>query len=258
MRIFGRILYATIAVGFFLLAFTYSRDLMTERYLDEVFEPSLTATDSVYPKYYYFYSSIPDYHNSEEIFWIEANGYEIVGYEVAKVSIVNDTEVEVTESIYLIVYSDTEDLSEIDTLYLEDEDTGTQTEIYLQRFQTMNLINGVNELGYVYLDKDTFTNTDIDNIILTNYDGDIVVEEEFSADEDDFIIKDYMESFYDEYDTIPGVDDLLDLANQNIYPNQTHIANDYVQIFYIAMGIYFVVLITATYFIFFRKKKRQY
>jgi len=258
MRVFGRILYATLAVGFFLLAFTYSRDLMLDRYLEEVFEPSLSDPDSIYPKYYYFYSSIPDYHNSEEIFWIEVNGYEIVGYEVAQVSIINDTELEVIESIYLIVYSDTEDLSEVDTLYLEDEDTGTQTEIYLQRFQTMNLINGVNELGVVYLDIDTFTNEDIDRICLTNHDGNILVDEEFSIDEEDFIIKDYMDTFYDENDAIPDIDNLQDLANQNIYPNQIHIADDYVHIFYIAMGIYFVVLILATYFIFFRKRKKQY
>lgn len=258
MRIFGRILYATLVVGFFLLAFTYSRDLMTERYLDEVFEPSLTDPNSIYPKYYYFYSSIPDYHHSEEIFWIESNGYEIVGYEIAQVSIVNDTYVDVTESIYLIVYSDTEDLSQVDSLYLENQDTGESTLIYLQRFQTMNLINGVNETGYVYLDKDLFLDENIDRITLTDKNENKLVDEPFTANEEDFVIKEYMESFYDENNTLPDIDDFSDMATFNIYPNQTHIADDYVHIFYIAMGIYFVALILATYLIFFRKRKRQY
>lgn len=256
MRVFGRFLYSLAAVGFFLLAFTYSRDLMTSKYLDEVFEPSLTDETFEHPKFYYFYSSIPDFHNSEPVITINASGYEIMGYEVAKTNVNNDNELEVTEAIYLIVYSDTEDLSVIDYINLENSNTETIHEIYLQRFKTLNLINGVNDEGTVYLPKESFFSENFDKLCLVDENGDNLIEVDFSISEDDFIIKSYMENFYNENDRIPGSDDLNELFNQNIFLNQTHIANDYIHIFYIAMGIYFTLLILTTYLVFFKKKKR--
>ncbi len=258
MRVFGRFLYALIAVGFFLLAFTYSRDLMLTKYLEDVFGASLTDPESEYPKYYYFYSSIPDFHNDEPIIEIQADGYEIVGYEVAQASINNNNELEIIESIYLIIYSDTEDLSHFDYMYLEDTDTDTKTTINLQRFKTLYLLNGVNDSGTVYLAKELFASEDIDKICLVDYDDNVLVETEYTYDEDGFAIKEFMETFYDENNRIPDINDLDEMAQYNIYPNQTHVADDYVHIFYIAMGIYFVLLSLSTYLIYFRKKKKRY
>jgi len=109
MRVFGRFLYALIMVGFFLLAFTYSRDLMQTKYLEDVFGASLVDTSSENPDFYYFYTSIPDYHNADPIVSIDSNGYQIMGYEVLVVSINNDELLDITEAVYLIVYSGTED-----------------------------------------------------------------------------------------------------------------------------------------------------
>lgn len=258
MRIFGRILYATIMVGFFLLAFTYSRDLMQEKYLNDVFGSSLTDTNSEYPEFYYFYTSIPDYHNNEPIISIDSNGYQIRGYEVLQASINNDNILELTESVYIIVYSSNEDLSQVGSLFLENSSTSASEEILLQRFHTLNLINGVNDEGSVYIAKDIFFNDTYDTILLTDQEDNVLLETSFSLDESAFIISGFVQAFYDDYGALPTLADLSNVNDNHIFPNKPHVADDYIYIFYIAMGIYFAVLIFMTYIIFFRKRKNHY
>ncbi|MBI9009577.1 MAG: hypothetical protein JEZ05_06050 [Tenericutes bacterium] len=258
MRVFGRMLYSLVAVGFFLLAFTYSRDLMLSKYVEEVFGQSLTDTSSELPKYYYFYSSIPDFHNDQPVIEIVAEGYEIYGYEVAKTSFDNNNNLIVHEYIYLLIYSETEDLSVIDYLYLENQTTEATIDINLQRFKTLFLLNAVNEeYGNVYIPKDDVMAGNYDRIYLVSSDDQNIMSTAFTIEESDFVIKDYIESFYDEFTRIPDINDVSDMALNNIYPNQTHVADDYVHIFYIAMGIYFATLIVTTYLVYFKKKKRH-
>ena len=257
MRVFGRVLYAVVCVGFFLLAYTFSRDMMLSEYLKDVFATSLTDTESEYPKYYYFYTSIPDYHNDEPVFSIESNGYEIMGYEVLIAMINEENEAELTEFVYVIVYIDTEDLSQVDDLYLENQSTGTTANIDLQRFKTLNILNGVNELGYVYLAMDVFFSEDFDKINLLDKLGNFLVDTEFSIDEADFKIKDFVGTFYADNDRLPLIEDLEGLSNNDVFPNKPHVADDYQYIFFTAMGIYFAVIIFMTYIIYFRKKKRR-
>ena len=257
MRVFGRVLYAVLAVGFFLLAFTYSRDLMLSRYIEDVFGESLTDTSSELPKYYYFYSSIPDYHNDEPVIEIIAEGYEIYGYEVAKVSIDNNNELVVNEYIYLLIYSETQDLSVIDYFYLGNQTNEETLEINLLRFKTLYLLNGVNDLGTVYLSKEDIIDGNFDQIYLVDEDDTNIMNTSFTIDESNFIIKEYMEAFYNENGILPDIGDVSDMASNNIYPNQTHVADDYVHIFYIVMGIYFAILIVVTYLIYFKKTKRH-
>ncbi len=257
MRVFGRFLYALLAVGFFLLSFTYARDLMLTKYLNDVFAPSLIDEESDLPKFYYFYSSIPDYYKNDPIIAIENNGYDIYGYEVARASIDANNNLVVTESVYLIVYSGTEDLSQVDYLYLENQSNNTTEEISLQRFKTLNLINGINDEGRVYLAKDIFLNSNYDTINLVNKNGDLIVNTSFRLDESDFTIKGFVETFYAQNNRLPEVTDFEGLTNNNIFPNKPHVADDYAYIFYIAMGIYFSVLILSTYFIFFKKRRKN-
>ncbi|MCK5732097.1 MAG: hypothetical protein KAH13_03700 [Tenericutes bacterium] len=258
MRVFGRFLYALLAVGFFLLAFTYSKDLMMTKYLEDVFGESLIDEDSEFPKYYYFYTSIPNYHNDTPIISIESNGYEIMGYEVLRVYIDNDDELVTEESIYLIVYSDTEDLSQVGYLYLENSTSEEAEGIGLQRFKTLNILNGINEYGTIYVVKDTFLEGNYDKIYLINQLEFTLVEEDFNVEEADFTIKAFIEDFYSVNNRLPTIDDLSDLSENNIFPNKPHVATDYAHIFYIAMGIYFIIIIFMTYIIYFRKKRKKY
>ncbi len=255
MRIFGRFLYALLAVGFFLLAFTYSQDLMQNKYLEDVFGSSLTDENSPYPKFYYFYTAIPDYHKSEPIIEIDVEGYEIRGYEVLQTKINNDDELETTESVYIIVYSDYQDLSKISHMTLINSINNEETEINLTRFKTLNIINGVNQEGRVYLLKDLFLSTDFDTINLVDNEEQIIIESAFTISQDDFTVKDNIVDYYQEHLELPGIDDVSGLTDDNIFPNKPHVATDYAYIFWIGMGIYFTILIFTTYIIFFRKRK---
>ncbi|OQX93679.1 MAG: hypothetical protein B6I17_01905 [Tenericutes bacterium 4572_104] len=257
MRVFGRFLYALIAVGFFLLSFTYSRDLMLTKYLNDVFGTSLVDENSDLPKFYYFYSSIPDYYKSDPIIAIENNGYDIYGYEVARANIDANNNLVITESVYLIVYSSTEDLSQVDYLYLENQTNNATQEISLQRFKTLNLINGINDEGRVYLAKDLFLDDNYNTINLVNKDGELLVSTNFGISDSDFTIKTFIETFYTQNNRLPEVSDFESLTNNNIFPNKPHIADDYAYIFYIAMGIYFTLLILSTYLIFFKKRRKD-
>ncbi len=255
MRVFGRFLYALIMVGFFLLAFTYSRDLMQTKYLEDVFGASLTDTDSEYPEFYYFYTSIPNYHKTEPIIFIDQSGYQIRGYEVLIAEINNDNQLVLTEAVYMIIYSGTEDLSQVGGMYLAD-DTDTNTKVILiQRFKTLNIINGINDEGTVYLAKDSFFENEYTRLVLINKSSETLVDAPFTLSESDFTIKDFVQTFYDDNGYLPTIDDLDGLSGNNIFPNKPHVADDYVYIFYIGMGIYFTVLIFMTYIIFFRKRR---
>ncbi|MCK4551799.1 MAG: hypothetical protein KAU02_02695 [Tenericutes bacterium] len=258
MRIFGRILYALMAVGFFLLAFTYSKDLMMTKYLEDVFGESLIDEDSEFSKYYYFYTSIPNYHKDDPIISIESNGYEIMGYEVLRVYIDDNDELVSEESIYLIVYSDTEDLSQVGYLILENSTSDATIGIALQRFKTLNIINGINDNGTIYVVKETFLEGNYDKIYLVGQLENTLVEEDFNVEETDFNIKTFIEDFYSENNRLPTIDDLSGLTENNIFPNKPHVATDYAHIFYIAMGIYFVIIIFMTYVIYFRRKRKKY
>ncbi len=256
MRVFGRFLYALIAVGFFLLAFSYSRDMMQTRYLEDVFGSSLTDEDFEYPKYYYFYTSIPNYHKSEPIIEVIESGYEVIGYEVLRTNINNDGLLETDENIYLIVYSDYQDLSLISHIVIKNSITEETTKISLQRFRTLNIINGINDRNTIYLSKDLFLSTTFDKILLVDKNNSTIFESDFNINEDDFTINDFIDDFYVDYERLPSVEDLQEIANNYIFPQKVHIADDYVHIFWIGMAIYFTVLIFMTYIIFFRKKKR--
>jgi len=255
MRVFGRFLYALVMVGFFLLAFTYARDLMQNKYLEDVFGASLTDTNSEYPEFYYFYTSIPNYHKTEPIISIDMNGYQIRGYEVLVATINSDEQLETTEAVYIIVYSGTEDLSQVGSLYLKNDTDTVVQEIYLQRFKLLNLLNGVNDEGTVYISKDLFLQADYTRIVLEDKSEITLLDTGYELDEVDFTIKDFIQGYYDENGYLPTVADLEGLSGNDTFPNKPHVADDYVYIFYIAMGIYFTVLIFLTYIIFFRKRR---
>lgn len=257
MRVFGRILYALAAVGFFLLAFTYSKDLIQNKYLEDTFGASLTDESGEYPRFYYFYTSIPNYHNNDPILDIDSNGYEIVGYEVLQSNINYNNELETKESMYLIVYSDYQALSKVKYVHLENDINDEVLDINLQRFKFLNILNGVNDEGTIYIPKDWLIDG-YTRIKLIDSEENILVETTFNMTENDFIIKDFIETYFLNNNRLPNIDDFSTIQNNNIFPNKPHIASGYEHIFYTAMGIYFSGLFISTYFIFFKKKKRNY
>lgn len=259
MRLFGRFLYALLAVGFFLLTFTYAIDLTANKFYKEVFGASLIDEDSQLPEFYYFYTSIPDFHKADPIISIDTEGYIIRGYEVAKAKINNNNELEIFEALYLIVYSDTQDLSRLSTLQIIDSDNIDNTEsIWLARFKMLNILNGVNDNNNVYLDKELFLSNNFDKICLVDKDEVVLTENEFAISESEFTIKDSLIDFYNEYNRIPNEDDINKLSTYNIGLKIVHTnGNNQLDgsIMIIAMASFFIILIIATYLIFFRKRK---
>lgn len=261
MRIFGRFLYALLSVGLFLLTYTYAIDLTANKFYEEVFGTSLTNQDSQLPDFYYFYTSIPDFHKKTPIISIDIDGYQIRGYEVAKTKINNNNELEVTEAIYLIVYSDNQDLSKLTHIQIyNSNNTEERKSISLTRFKTLNILNGVNDSQTIYLQKDLFLSYNFDKMSLVNTEGIVVSDSEFSISNSQFTIKDVLTDFYDENNKIPEKDNINELSTHDIGMKIIHLTENNKldgNIMLIAMAIYFVILILATYLIFFKKRKYE-
>jgi hypothetical protein len=261
MRIFGRFLYALLAVGLFLLAFTYSIDLTANKFYQEVFGASLTDEDSDLPDFYYFYTSIPDFHNSSPVVSINQNNYEVRAYEVATANIDEQNTLITEEFLYWIVYSDSENLAALSHLSLSMSDSEEVFTIPLNRFKNLNLLNGVNEEGNIYISKDLFLDNDFDKIRLVDKNENLMVESVLNIENADFVITENIEAFFQSYDRLPDQEgDLALLSNSNVGYRIIHINEDQILdggIMLKAMLIYFGVLITTTYLIFFRKRKYE-
>lgn len=261
MRIFGRFLYALLAVGFFLLAFTYAVDLTANKFYQEVFGNSLTDENSDLPEFYYFYTSIPDYHNATPIISIDQNNYKIRAYEVATAEIDEENNLEVVEFLYWIVYSETENLAALSHLSLVESTTQDIFTIPLNRFKNLNLLNGINEEGNIYIYKNLFLDNDFDKIRLVDKDENLIIESALSVEDSDFIIKNNLESFFQNQNRLPEQEeDLAILMDNSISYRLIHMNDDQFLdggIMLKAMLIYFAVLISTTYLIFFRKRKYE-
>jgi hypothetical protein len=261
MRIFGRFLYALLAVGLFLLAFTYSIDLTANKFYQEVFGASLTDEDSDLPDFYYFYTSIPDFHNSSPVVSINQNNYEVRAYEVATASVDEQNVLKTEEFLYWIVYSDSENLAALSHVSLTISDSEEVFTIPLNRFKNLNLLNGVNEEGNIYISKDLFLDNDFDKIRLVDKNENLMVESVLNIENADFVITENIEAFFQSYDRLPDQEgDLALLSNSNVGYRIIHINEDQILdggIMLKAMLIYFGVLITTTYLIFFRKRKYE-
>jgi len=260
MRIFGRFLYALLAVGLFLLVFTYSIDITANRFYEEVFGASLTDETDDVPDFYYFYTSIPDYHKSEPIISIDQEGYQIRGYEVARAEINEQQQLEITESIYIIVYSDTKDLSLLSELSLIEADTQNEFIIPLTKFKTLNILNGVNDKGQVYIPKELFFDNNFDGINLVGKDESIIIESSLSIEDSDFTIKQNLENFYEQYEALPTEETIDNLQDDNISIKIIHLDEENQlngSVLMVNLAMYFIALALATYLIFFRRRKYE-
>ncbi|MCF7924902.1 MAG: hypothetical protein K9L64_07360 [Candidatus Izimaplasma sp.] len=263
MRVFGRFLYAMFAVGVFLLAWTYSIDLMRQNYYQDVFGASLVDENSALPDYYYFYSSMPDYHKDDPVINVDQNGYQVRGYEIARTIFDEDDNLEINEFLFILVYSDSQNLSNLDYLVLSENTGDDELKIKLIRYYGLEIRVSIDDnMSYYLIPKELFLEADFDKLeVLDSSENALVSVSAFSIAETDFTIKDNIEDYYLANGELPTSEDMDELAADNIYPRDSSVASndylikEYIHIFWIAMGIYFTVLIFATYFIFFRKQR---
>lgn len=255
MKIVGRVVYSLVMVIFFLFTFNYAQDLMTSLYFEDRGIPILEADEVDYT---FFYGSVPNYYKDEPMLSIDQNDYELRIFEIAKLEQSNSnysfdpflyitfhSKVHIMDGEYkLIVRS-----SEIDT----HTDKQKELSFNLVRFRQLNLFVGVNELGEIYLNPEFFIEHSIkeieivkENIVLLTID---LLTHDFSTS-----IEVALHQFYETENKLPVNDDMID---EGIFPYHTHVMSDYVYVFVIAMVIYFVLLVIATYFTFFFKPYRR-
>ena len=263
MKVFGRFLYAMFAVGIFLLVWTYSIDSMRQNYYQDVFGQSLIDEDSDLADFYYFYSSMPDYHKEDPIINIDKNNYQIRGYGIARTIVDDNDNLEVNEFLFMLVYSDNEDLTFIDYIKLSDSTSEAELRVNLIMYYGLDIRVSIDDnMSYYLIPKELFLEANFDKLELIDSRQNVLVSESaFSINEADFTIKENIDSYYQLNNELPKEEDMDELVADNIFPRDSSVASndylirEYIHIFWIAMSIYFTVLIFATYFIFFRKQK---
>jgi len=263
MKVFGRFLYAMFMVGVFLIAFQASVQWVFNKYVEDVFGHSLTDDTSELPEFYYFYASLPDYHKDEPVIMIDQDGYQIRAYEIVRTTIEEDV-LTIDEYLFFLVYH--EDSSKLDDVYkirISNGLTKDQIDIQVANYKELNILasvdqNTVNIEYIIKLETIDFTKN-YDEILLIDDNQTTLFESAFTLSENDFSIKGNLEGYYEEYEELP----IDELNSQNIYAqdkeiiNNSRIVDEYLYIFGIVFGTYFLVLIVATYFIFFKKRKEK-
>lgn len=263
MRIFGRFLYAMFAVGVFLLVWTYSIDLMRQNYYQDVFGESLVDEESDLPDFYYFYSSMPDYHKEDPVISLDQNDYQVRGYEIARTILDDNNNLEINEFLFLLVYSESHDLTDLDYIKFSDTSSEEELRVTLIMYYGLDIRVSIDDnMSYYLIPKELFLESDFDKLEVIDSNQNVLVSESaFSINETDFTIKENIENYFQNNQELPEEEDMDELDSDNISPRDTTVASNdylirgYIHIFWIAMGIYFTVLIFATYFIFFRKQK---
>lgn len=262
MRVFGRFLYAMFAVGVFLVVFQYSIQLMYRQYIEDLFGASLTDESSDLPDFYYFYASLPNYHKAEPVISIDIDGYQIRAYEIARTNIDDVEGLLIEEYLFFLVYhEDVNELKKVDKIRFSNGVVRDRVDIDLISYKELDIFASVNPLDSQFLiSKERFDfEKDYNTLELIDQNQGIVSESAFIISDNDFTIKESIEDFYQNHDELP-VDELnvLKIYKQDsAIINNFQVVDDYIYILGIAMGIYFVVLIIATYFLYFKKRKEK-
>jgi hypothetical protein len=265
MRIFARFLYALFAVGIFLMAFQFSIYQMREQYYEDIFGESLVDEDSDLPEFYYFYASFPDYHKSDPVIEIDQDGYQVRAYEIARI-IEEEDEFLIEEYLFFIVYhEDVEQLSDVETIRLKNENLGDYFDVNLIRYQDLDILSSVNAESSMFLvnKEDIELANNYDQLQLNDINNDSIIESALSLDDSDFTIRSNLWAFYDGHNEFPTLETIHLLGDTTIQPKEqvvttnNYLVDEYIYIMGIIMGTYFLILIFSTYFIFFKKRKEK-
>ena len=253
------------AVGIFLLVYEFSMMEMREKYYDEVFGGSLTDESSELPEFYYFYASLPDYHKNSPIIQIDSDGFELRGYEIAKVNYDEEGTPTIEENLFFIVYnSDSSILKNVYRLKVSTVDDSSSVEIRLGNYQKQDVLVSIDEVTSSYLVKksDFDFSQEYTTFKLLDSEGKIIIDKTDVLSEQDFTIKENIESYYALHQELPQWEDIDLLDDDNVFPKETTVSNNYYivdnygYIMGIALGSYLLVLIISTYLIFFKRWKR--
>ena len=228
----------------FVFVLDYTKGLMESRFFQKYAKIGLEepVTD-----YFFFYSSVPDYHHDEPLISIDHEGIEIRFYEILTAS-VTESGLETDEFVYVIVYGKDAPIPENAVLQLTGE---TELIMTLARFRTLDLYLGVMETGSAYMPKSLLADPNFHHIsVSTESDGALFLEP-YELSGDSFVLQDAVIDYYEANQSLPT----LELEAEGIYPYIRHVGDEFQYIFWIGIGLYTIILIGATIWIFFRKKR---
>lgn len=256
MRIAYRVLYAMVMVILFLFTLNYAQELMTSLYFENQ-GADVLAKDDV--DYSFFYGSVPDYYLDDPQYAVNQNGYEFSIYEIAKLEETSGSEM-FQPFYYIVVHSKENEMNGLYSISIKTNQINPQNEQYITydlnlfQFRKLNLFVGVNENQSVYVNPSLFTEYQVTSITLLEGDHILsVIDTTTHAFNTRIDVE--LNEFYQSENRMPSETDLVD---KQIYPNYTHVMEDYNYVFTLAMIIYVVILVVTTYLIFFFKRHRNH
>ncbi|MDO9629656.1 MAG: hypothetical protein Q7I99_07120 [Acholeplasmataceae bacterium] len=243
MRVFGRVVYALLAVFTFWFVLDYARGAMTINYFENEGAHAVEIHDDIF-----FYGSARDYNQRTALFETDSLGYTVSMYEIADAN-TRGQEIVVSSYIYIMLKSD--DLMN-QVFYLRFSNGTDQLDVEFMKFRTLNIMMGLNDLKTEFgIAKETILEKNYNEIMLLDQYKNTIFTKSISLEESDFIIEGRVTSYYEQNDRLP----LTELIDFDIYPAFTHEMDAYINILWISLITYLVILILSTYIVFFAKKK---
>ena len=247
MKILGRVAFALVVAILYLWVLDYTNGLMTTLYFDKYGTQALIETT---PDYFFFYSSIPDYHKSEPIYRYDDQNYAIRFYEVATV---DETELglEVGEYAYILIHDKTGTMAGNYTMVLTDDSQTDVASIEIVQFRSLDLYVGINAEFSVYINKSTLTTLPFARLSLLSSTEEVLLETTGSVESADFTIKQQLTDFFTENSTLPQ----LELQEAGVFRNNPHVMTEFEYIFWVGTGGYLSIVLLITYFLYFFRKR---
>ncbi len=243
MRIFGRVVYALLAVFTFWFVLDYARGAMTIQYFENEGAEAVELEDDIF-----FYGSARDYNQRTPLFVSSKEGYTVTIYEIADTSIISE-EIHIETYIYVILKSS--DLMN-NTYYLRFSNGLESLDVELMKFRTLNIMMGLNDQKTEFgISKDIILGSNYTEVLLLDQYKNTIFTDSIELNQNDFILEDRLTIYYDENKILP----LTELTDFDIYPAFTHEMDAYINILWYSLITYLVVLILSTYLVFFAKKK---
>lgn len=247
MKFWGRLGYAVIVTLLFLWVLNFSSGLRMTLYVQKNGNAALAEEN---PTYFFFYSSVPDYHCSVPLFSYDDDAYSVRLFEIAIVES-SDSEITVEEYGYLMIHPEEGSTSEIYTVELLQGET-LLSEWNAIQYRNLNLLVAINDEGSIYIEKEYFLDSAPDRLVLKNASGATMLDLGFSSGE--FRIKNAVNEYYQAENALP---EELSLQEDSVFPANPQIDQEFDYLIWAFIGGYIGLVLITTYFLFFFKKKSR-
>jgi hypothetical protein len=247
LKFWGRLGYAVVVTLLFLWVLNFSSGLRMTMYVQKNGNAALAEEN---PTYFFFYSSVPDYHCSVPLFSFDDDAYSVRLFEIATIES-TDPEIVIEEYGYLMIHPKEGSTSEIYTIELLQGDTLLSDWNAIQ-YRNLNLLVGINDEGSIYIGREYFKESAADRLILKNATGEILMDIEFSSEE--FRINNAVDEYFEAEDALP---EGLALQDESVFPAIPQIDQEFDYLFWVLTGGYIGLVFIVTYFLFFFRKKSR-